>query len=345
MYDGQRFTNPAYVEPGWVLMIPAGTCATAIAAHRRSFNRQQAGEVLVATSYVVEQGDTLWDIADERTRCPAPRGRRSGRTNAGDDMGDGRTFDDPNLILPGWELELPDDRRVADRSRRRSTRRRPSTLPSANRRLASRRSSLDRPPTTPRHRRPPPRDTDTGALADDRCHADTRAAASRPGRHAADDVAARAPRHRRRPSRRRRRIRRRRPPERGVAPDAPSPIRIEHAAMLAAGILALVGVRRRQRLRAARPRSRVPEPRPDVVETELLLRRIDAGERAHPDRRRLPLRRVRADRHRRADRRGPGVGRGRRRAHAVRAAAPRPGPWAVRRTRCGRSPPGSRSSC
>ena len=50
--------------------------------------------------------------------------------------------------------------------------------------------------------------------------------------------------------------------------------------MLAAGILALVGVRRRQRLRAARPRSRVPEPRPDLVETERLLRRIDAGERA-----------------------------------------------------------------
>ncbi len=26
--------------------------------------------------------------------------------NAGDDMGGGRTFDDPDLILPGWELDL-----------------------------------------------------------------------------------------------------------------------------------------------------------------------------------------------------------------------------------------------
>ena len=69
-------------------------------------------------------------------------------------------------------------------------------------------------------------------------------------------------------------------PERTSAPDAPSPIRLEHAAMLAAGILLLVGVRRRQRLRAATPRSRVPEPRPEVVDTELLLRRIDPGERA-----------------------------------------------------------------
>ena len=49
--------------------------------------------------------------------------------------------------------------------------------------------------------------------------------------------------------------------------------------MLAAGILLLVGIRRRQRLRAATPRSRIPEPRPEVVETELLLRRIEPGER------------------------------------------------------------------
>src|SRR5690606_24504737 len=61
---------------------------------------------------------------------------------------------------------------------------------------------------------------------------------------------------------------------------APSPIRLEHAALLAAGILALVGVRRRQRLRAARPRHRVPEPRPEVIETERRLRAVDAGERA-----------------------------------------------------------------
>ena len=63
-------------------------------------------------------------------------------------------------------------------------------------------------------------------------------------------------------------------------PDAPSPIRLEHAALLAAGILALVGVRRRQRLRAARPRQRIPDPRPEVVDTERRLRAADAGERA-----------------------------------------------------------------
>ena len=63
------------------------------------------------------------------------------------------------------------------------------------------------------------------------------------------------------------------------APEAPSPIRLEHAALLAAGVLALVGVRRRQRLRAAMPRHRVPEPREDIARTERTLRTIDAGER------------------------------------------------------------------
>lgn len=59
-----------------------------------------------------------------------------------------------------------------------------------------------------------------------------------------------------------------------------SPLRIEHAAMLAAGILGLVGLRRRLRLRSARPRSRVPEPSGEVADTERRLRRSDPGERA-----------------------------------------------------------------
>jgi hypothetical protein len=70
------------------------------------------------------------------------------------------------------------------------------------------------------------------------------------------------------------------PTDSAPGPRAPSPIRLEHAALLAAGVLALVGVRRRQRLRAARPRHRVPAPHPDVSETERRLRHVGAGERA-----------------------------------------------------------------
>ena len=59
----------------------------------------------------------------------------------------------------------------------------------------------------------------------------------------------------------------------------PSPIGIGEAALLSAGVLALVAARRRQRLRAARRRARVPEPPPGTVATERRLRSVDAGER------------------------------------------------------------------
>ncbi len=64
------------------------------------------------------------------------------------------------------------------------------------------------------------------------------------------------------------------------APQAPAPIRLEHAALLAAGVLTLVGVRRRRALRAALPHARVPTPAPEIASTERRLRTIDSGERA-----------------------------------------------------------------
>jgi hypothetical protein len=244
MPGGQRFTNPAYVEVGWTLRLPADIA--------------DAGAANAATvTYTVERGDTLWDIADEQLGDPTAWPEIWDR-NAGDDMGDGRSFEDTDLILPGWELDLadvatvdpsaaavvvaavedvplePTDVSVTDPA---------APMTSIDESLAEGPLPLT-PATAPAT--PPPSTTTTTTVAP-------------PPDPASRPIA--------------------KPPADAPAPEAPSPIRLEHAALLAAGVLALVGVRRRRRLRASMPRHRVPEPREDVARTERRLRTVDAGER------------------------------------------------------------------
>ena len=262
MPSGQRFTNPAYVEVGWTLRLPSGVTESLpvdSGAHRRSQAAPEPTTDAPAATYTVEPGDTLWDIADEQLGDPTAWPEIWER-HAGDDMGDGRVFDDPNLILPGWELELGDTEPVAE----------PAaapvepvaefppeptvvvvapgpTGPTVTEPVAPSTSTV--PPDIEAHPSPAPWDSVTTSTS-----STTLPPPSGPSDDPAVDPST-------------------------VAPQAPSPIRLEHAALLAAGVLALVGVRRRRRLRAAMPRHRVPEPREDVARTERTLRTIDAGER------------------------------------------------------------------
>ncbi len=64
-----------------------------------------------------------------------------------------------------------------------------------------------------------------------------------------------------------------------TVPGSPSPIGIGEATLLSAGVLALLGARRRQRLRGSLPRARVPEPSAESIAAERRLRTLDAGER------------------------------------------------------------------
>ena len=97
MPDGQRFTNAAYIEPGWVLVLPIGLTPA-------------AADGLVSTEsadlHVVERGETLWSIARDELGSPT-RWPEVWEHNGGEVMVDGRVFDDPDLIVPGWELDLP----------------------------------------------------------------------------------------------------------------------------------------------------------------------------------------------------------------------------------------------
>ncbi len=264
MAPGRRFTNAAYVEAGWVLQIPSEFADSAAPVAEPS---DGPVTVVVSNVYEVRRGDTLWDIADEQLGDPT-RWTDIWDRNAGDDMGGGRTFDDPDLILPGWNLELGDE--VPDPSAEPPTAA-PSETPApsstqevpddveAPQPTAPEVEATGPLPLVPEESTEPTPDTNETAATTTATNSTTTTTTTvvpiGDGAEGADE-----------------------PPT--TSPDAPSPIRLEHAALLAAGILALVGVRRRQRLRAARPRHRVPEPRPGVMATERRLRAVDAGERA-----------------------------------------------------------------
>ena len=243
---GTRFTNPAYLEVGWELRIPSHLLASSAAPP----DGAAAAIETAPTTYTVRPGDTLWDIADEHLGDPTAW-PRIWDENAGDNMGGGRTFDDPDLILPGWELDLPGDHvdlpTVAAPT--------PVTEPAPIAEAPP--IEIDEPPPTTTPTTTPPTTTRSPAAGTPSAATTSTTTSTTQPTPVGDDRAVDAP----------------------ESPTAPSPVRFEHAALLAAGVLALVGVRRRRRLRASMPRHRVPEPRPEVVDTEKRLRALDAGQR------------------------------------------------------------------
>ncbi|GAA4199833.1 tetratricopeptide repeat protein [Microbispora amethystogenes] len=56
--------------------------------------------------YQVEQGDSLWEIADDKLGSPR-RWKQIWKLNAGSPQPDGSRFSNPGVIQPGWKLRLP----------------------------------------------------------------------------------------------------------------------------------------------------------------------------------------------------------------------------------------------
>jgi nucleoid-associated protein YgaU len=97
--DGRTWSNPQVIEVGWRLQLPSD--ATAQEAVRSDDGRKV---------HVVEPGDTLWDIADGELGDPYRYPEIFDLNDDAEDVQpDGRRLEDPDLILPGWELELPND--------------------------------------------------------------------------------------------------------------------------------------------------------------------------------------------------------------------------------------------
>ena len=253
MPGGQRFTNAAYIDVGWVLDLPPDlTVEPALEP-----GPERGGAADAVEGHVVERGETLWSIAEDELGDPR-RWPEIHEANRGRTFDDGRTFEDPSLIQPGWVLRVPDDEGdvggaeideeiddeldVAVRE--------PTESPPGDDQLRET-EDADARPATPA--RPRPSNRWTGVPP-----ADGSVSPAMPMPPPVD-------------------------PEVGQDRAASEPgvqlLTFGRAAMLAAGVLTLLAVRRRDHLRRARPRTRLAEPAPVVTRTERTLRSIDAGDR------------------------------------------------------------------
>lgn len=86
-----------FINPGMVLRLPSDAATTS----------KEADETpLAEETYVVEPGDTLWEIADEKLGAGErfPEIFEASRDTV---QADGQRLTDPDLIRPGWELTVP----------------------------------------------------------------------------------------------------------------------------------------------------------------------------------------------------------------------------------------------
>lgn len=102
--DGRAWTDPQVIRVGWQLRLPSDTIEPAPAVPAVATPTTPAATV--AITYIVEPGDTLTKIASEQLGDPA-RYTEIYDLNRGVEQPDGRQLTDPNLIVAGWQLQLP----------------------------------------------------------------------------------------------------------------------------------------------------------------------------------------------------------------------------------------------
>ncbi len=104
MPDGRHFDNAAFIDVGWVLELPSrsvpGSDPSAVIADAEP-----------SDGHLVRPGESLWSIADEELGDPL-RWPEVYEANEGRTFDDGTQLTDPDLIRPGWDLELPVDQQV-----------------------------------------------------------------------------------------------------------------------------------------------------------------------------------------------------------------------------------------
>ena len=260
MSDGKRFANAAFIDVGWVLELPSSV-------------DDGGSSVEISDVHVVERGESLWSIAehhlDDGARWPEIYGANEGRSFA-----DGRRLVDPNLIQPGWELDLslavdaepPGEQAVvAD----------PIGAPASpdnvwESTMADDSADAEAPvesaaadPNLPSQAADDQYDVVlTTAPATDVAFAEAAPASDSDLSASTDSLHHDSS-----------------PAEPGVESDQVELLTFGRAAMLSAGVLTLLAVRRRNQMRRARPRERMPERADRYATTERVLRAIDMGDR------------------------------------------------------------------
>jgi len=128
MSDGTVISSddPARPRPGWKLLLPVDAVAPLTTAgdvtasadpiaggddidHSTPDGDDRAAhglDVDAVEQVVVERGDTLWDLADEHLDDPYAYPEIA-EANYGRPQPDGRALTDPDLIEPGWVLDIP----------------------------------------------------------------------------------------------------------------------------------------------------------------------------------------------------------------------------------------------
>lgn len=97
--DGHALTDAHWVYPGWQLRLPVDAVGVPTEA-------RPGAQSVPTVAYIVEPGDTLWDIAAEQLGDGSLYPEIVD-LNVGVRQPDGTELSDPDLIRPGWRLAMP----------------------------------------------------------------------------------------------------------------------------------------------------------------------------------------------------------------------------------------------
>jgi nucleoid-associated protein YgaU/DNA-binding SARP family transcriptional activator len=95
-----------HIMSGWVLRLPSDSASAPPTAPPRELDIENEMTAMGTASITVEPGDSLWTLADAHLDDPH-RWPEIYEDNLGRQQPNGQRLTDPDLIRPGWKLELP----------------------------------------------------------------------------------------------------------------------------------------------------------------------------------------------------------------------------------------------